>query len=543
MHKSDLQPAGSPLTGRLVGLLMALVLTALGLNLLIRFGAPQIWDDAYFFTRYADNYRATGDYSWNPGEAPSYGLTSVAYGAWVYVMRLLGGEAPLSLWLSSLFWGIVTMIGLWMLVKLQAGAEVAQRKALYGMFWLVVGLNVLNLSVHFSSGMDTTLAMAWLGGYIYLWKRFEGRLSPGKALVLGLFGGVAWFIRPDLLLFPIFMPLAQALLGIRPLQRKMAGYILLFTCFMVLLLMGGGVKYLGGLFPLSFYVKSLNSYGEGISQAYWLEGLRHLLLFLAWNFPLLILMPVAVFAARRQKQSAFSRPDKALMASLLIFLIFHTFLVTPIMGYHQRFLYPVWPILVYLTCKSWTVWMRLRGGPPKFPRWIPLGVMAGLSLWMLAFAWIHRPANIQTTIGKMDLQTAYRELGQNNWPYLPEFLYLGDSLKIASTELGILGAMAPRNTVYDLSGLHNLETARYGLDTDRLLREEQPDLIYMPHPDYVEMIAAIRQDSSFQRHYLEFPAENLNSWLGIALWKESPFFLQMQHIVTTGKNVDVEIVP
>jgi hypothetical protein len=231
------------------------------------------------------------------------------------------------------------------------------------------------------------------------------------------------------------------------------------------------------------------------------------------------------------------------MASLLIFLFYHTFLVTPIMGYYERFLYPVWPILVYLTCKSWSVLMRLRGGPPQISRWIPASLIAGLSLWMLAFTWMHRPNNLQSTLGKMDMNTAYLQLGQNNWPFLPEFLYLGDSLKIASTELGILGAMAPRNTIYDLSGLHNLETARYGLDTDRLLREQHPDLIYMPHPDYVEMIASLRQDSSFRVHYLEFPADNLNSWLGIALWKESPFFLQMQHIVTTGKNVDVEIVP
>lgn len=543
MHKSDLHHAGSPLTNRFVGILAALVMAALGFNLLVRFGASQIWDDAYFFSRYADNYRASGDYSWNVGEPPSYGLTSVAYGAWIFVVRLLGGEAPLSLWLGSLFWGAVTMVGLWRLVHLQSGGDIAQRRALYALFWVLIGLNVLHLAVHFSSGMDTSLAMAWLGAYLYLWKRFEGKLSPGKALALGLLGGMAWFIRPDLLLFPIFMPLAQALLGIRPLQRKMAGYILLFTCFMVLLLMGGGVKYLGGLFPLSFYVKSLNSYGEGISRAYWLEGLRHLALFLAWNFPLLILMPAAIRAARKQGQSAFSRPDKALIGCLLIFLLYHAFLVTPIMGYHQRFLYPVWPIMVYLTCKSWTVWMRLKGGIPKFPAWMPLSLLAGLSLWILAFTWVKRPANISATIGKMDLNTAYRELGQNNWPYLPQFLYLGDSLKIASTELGILGAMAPRNVIHDLSGLHNLETARYGLDTDRLLRVQQPDLIYMPHPDYLEMIQAIRSDTTFQRHYLEYPSDSLKSWLGIALWKESPYFLQMQYIVRAGKNVDAEITP
>jgi hypothetical protein len=232
------------------------------------------------------------------------------------------------------------------------------------------------------------------------------------------------------------------------------------------------------------------------------------------------------------------------MVSLLIFLLYHTFLVTPIMGYHQRFLYPVWPILVYshlqkLDRLDALAWRSANSAANRDLRHFGCTLLAG---WRPSLGCI-RPANVRATFGKMDLNTAYRELGQNNWPYLPEFLYLGDSLKIASTELGILGAMAPRNNIYDLSGLHHLETARYGLDTDHLLRQHHPDLIYMPHPDYVEMIAAIRRDTSFQRYYLEYPSDSIQSWLGIALWKESPFFLQMQHIVTLGKNVDAEIVP
>lgn len=538
MHKNALHPPSFPWTNAGLAGLVAVVVGVLALNLAVRFSAPTIWDDAYFFTRYADNYRAAGDYSWNPGEAPSYGLTSVAYGAWIYVVRLLGGEAPLSLWMGSIVWGGVAMLGLWQLVRLQSAADEARRKAVYLLFWTLIGFNALQLAVHFTSGMDTSLAMAWLCGYLYFWKRFEGHLSPGKALLLGLWGGVAWFIRPDLLLFPIFLPLAQALLGIRNLQRRMAGYVLLFTCFMVLLLMGGGVQYLGGLFPLSFYVKSLNTYGAGISNAYWLEGLRHLGLFLLWNSPLLYLLPSVMVTARKRGQAAFSRPDKALLLCLLLFLVYHGFLVTPIMGYHQRFFYPVWPIIVYFTCKSGVAWMRFHGGIPSLRPWLRAGLAAMLALWMAVGTWWHRPANLSRTWGRMDLATAYHELGRNNWPHLPEFLYLGDSLRIASTELGILGAMAPHNTIYDLAGLHHLETARYGLDTDHLLRVQQPDLLYMPHPHYAEMIAALRADSTFQRHYLEYPADSLHAWLGVALRKDSPFFVQMKHIVQEGKIVE-----
>jgi hypothetical protein len=538
MHVGDLDPSKKAFTVSYVGLLATLVLAALAANLVLRFAATSIWDDAYFFTRYADNHLASGVYSWNRGESPGYGLTSVAYGAWIWLLRLPGGEAPLSLWLGSLFWGIATLAGLWRLVRSQAAGDRSQRKGLSVLLFALVGMNAPHLALHFTSGMDTCLAMAWMTGYLSLWKRFQGHLSPGKSLLLGLYGGMAWFVRPDLLLFPLLLPLLQAFLGIKTLQRRMAGYLLLFTCFMVLLLMAGGVKYLGGLFPLSFYVKSLHSYGDGMSKAYWLEGVRHVGWFLLWNLPLVILMTSAIFAAYRQRLPAFSRTDRALIACLVIFLGYQALLVTPIMGYHQRLLYPVWPILVYLACKSWNVWIRLRGGVPSFPPVAKAGLLVGICIWMGAGGWIHRPRSVPVAFGRMDVGTAYEVLGRNNWPHLREFLLLGDSLTIASTELGILSAMAPGHVIYDLAGLHDSGTARYGLNTSHLLRVQQPDLIYLPHPDYAEMTEAIRSDPAFRSGYLEYPPDSLHSWLGIALRRESPFFPRMQQVL--GKEESVE---
>lgn len=538
MHESGPGHGFALLSQRSLRVLAALVVLALVAGVVLRFGATSIWDDAYFFTRYADNYRASGDYSWNPGQPPSYGLTSVAYGAWIYVLRLLGGEATLSLWIGSAFWGVVALAMTYLLARWQAVGDATVRQSLGALFWGLLALNAANVATHICSGMDTSLAMAWLAAYLYLWKRFEGNLSPSKAMALGLLGGVAWYIRPDLLLFPILLPLAQLLLGIKPVQRQMAGYVLLFTSFMVLLLMGGGVQYLGGLFPLSFYVKSLNGAGEGISRAYSLEGLRHLGLFLLWNFPMVILVPLALLRARKHRQSAFSRPDMVLLACLVLFLVYQSFLVIPIMGYHQRFLYPVWPVMVYFTLRSWLALERMGGIHLRLRPAVGGVVIAVLGGFMLVSNWLQRPPNAVRALGHLDVATAYRELGQNNWPFLNEFVYLGDSLRMASTELGILGAMAPRNVIDDLSGLHDLETARYGLDPDRLLREQRPDLIYMPHPDYVELIAELHADSTFRQQYVEYPADSIHAWLGVALRKESSYFVQMEDIVSRGKIVE-----
>jgi hypothetical protein len=541
MRKSALDPNETRISGWLLYGMGVIVVAMLIVNLGLRLSSVAVWDDAYFFSRYADNYRHSGHYSWNPGEAPSYGLTSVAYGTWVYLLRVLGGEASLTLWISSLTWGLAALTALWMLIRAQAPAQSRNRKATYALFWAMVGLNGLHLVVHFSSGMDTTFAMAWLSAYLYLFKRFEGNLSPGKSLAIGLLGGMAWFIRPDLLLFPFLLPLAQAFFGLRPLQKRMAGYILLFTTFMVLLLMGSGVEYLGGLFPLSFYVKSLHSYGAGITKAYNLEALRQLSIFLLSNLPFVLLLPLALIMGRKLPEPAFSRNDKALMVGLVIFLGFHAFLVTPIMGYHQRFLYPIWPAIVYLACKSLGVVLQaapVGGWPAMNWRWAKPTLLGLVTLWMLGSTLRNKPSNLQSTVGYMDVQTAYHELGRNNWPFLPEFLSLGDSLRIAATELGILGAMADDNTIIDLSGLHDDETAQNGLNTDRLLLTQRPDLIYMPHPDYVEMISAIEGNPIFQSDYVAFPADSLQTWLGLALRRDSKYFVQMLHIIQRGKNVE-----
>lgn len=547
MRNSTLSPTDARLPGMLLFAMGAVVVLFFLLNVAMRFSAVSIWDDAYFFTRYADNYRHAGTYSWNEGAAPSYGLTSVAYGAWVYLLRLLGGAQPLSLWVSSLTWGIAALAAVWMIARLHDRAGATGRQAMTALFLLMVGLDALQLSVHFSSGMDTTFAMAWVGAYLYFSKRYEGRLSPGKALLLGLLGGVAWFIRPDLLLFPFLLPLSQVFFSQRPLQRKMAGYILLFTTFMVLLLMGLGLQNLGGFLPLSFYVKSLNSYGAGMSRAYSLAGLRQLGLFLLSCAPLIILLPWAWRASRHKREVAcFSRLDKSLLLGLLVFLGYHAFLVTPIMGYHQRFLHPIWPLVVYLCCRSLEIILLQqpeRATPllqrPRLPALLLLLIVGALSVTTV----VQRPANLRTTFADMRLSTAYNELGRNNWPYLPEFVALGDQMSFASTELGILGAVASGHTVYDLAGLHDEETAREGLDATRLLTEQRPDLIYMPHPDYEEMTARIREHPAFQEGYREYTPQELHSWLGVAIRKESPFFVAMEHIVARGNFVEEQTSP
>jgi hypothetical protein len=85
------------------------------------------------------------------------------------------------------------------------------RHWLSAFFWATVALNAPMLLVHMSSGMDTTFAMAYFAAYLLLLHAFEPQLSPGKAFLTGIVGGLAWTIRPDLMLFTVGVPLAWAI--------------------------------------------------------------------------------------------------------------------------------------------------------------------------------------------------------------------------------------------------------------------------------------------------------------------------------------------
>lgn len=88
----------------------------------------------------------------------------------------------------------------------------------------------------------------------------------------------------------------------------------------------------------------------------------------------------------------------------------------------------------------------------------------------------------------------------------------------AMTEHGYIGAKAPDLTIIDLVGLHDPFFAHHGFSSAELFRR-RPDVIWGPHPDYVQILDGILADSSFWRDYAYF-AGAFN--FGIALRTASP---------------------
>src|SRR5262249_22644383 len=168
-----------------------------------------------FFVRYAENFVATGSFSWNAGEPPVFGATSQLFQVLTALMvAVLPGHADRSGILLSAGMGLATVIILLIMVgRLLRGESVRLPTAAFAA--LVIGFNP-KFSGHFLNGMETTTSAAvvavlvwvttWSSSSRWYWRAF----IPAIAVVL------VW-VRPDLILFLAFLvPLGLTLLpGLR----------------------------------------------------------------------------------------------------------------------------------------------------------------------------------------------------------------------------------------------------------------------------------------------------------------------------------------
>ncbi len=500
--------------------LLLSVLLLLG-NVALRWDGTAVWDDAHFFTRYADNFLAHGNFAWNADEPATYGLTAPLFGVVIVVLRLLDGPVAAHLWLLSALFAVVAGLGVWRLVR-EGGLKqgMSGEKVWIGL-GLVVAVQAPALAVHATSGMETTLAMAWTAGWLTLVLRFQGKLSPGRGLLLGALGGLLYLLRPELLLLTGGVPLVL-LLGQRDaLQRRMVAYWLLFTGAAVLACAFFALTFFGSPIPLSFFVKSLNPYGPEFTAQFRIQAWQYLGMFALLNaLPLAAIVLSLIRHGRK-----WTRLNLALLAFVGLFLVYQTLGVLPVMGYHQRFLYPVWPVLIYLGFRAWN---GLELGKSPFST----GLKAAMALSLaagFALTIFYRPANLSRRIGHFSIAQIYTELGQHNWHLLDSLAAFPPDLHLASTELGILATMNPGKRITDLSGLND-PVLSLKFDPDYVVKRA-PDLLYLPHPHNVTMQTTLLASSSFQQKYQIYPAEELGSYMGIAIRKDGKYFLELVRLV------------
>jgi hypothetical protein len=486
--------------------------------------APPVWDDAYMFYRYAGSLLREGTLAWNPGGPATWGATSLFYVGIVAVSRLLGPDDPLqALLMASLACGALL---LFLAARLARGAGVA------GMAFALAALafQARPLSAHFASGMDTMFGAAWLAGYLLLAFRQRERNTTRGAVALGAAGGLSLFARPEMLLFAFCVPMAVAMLGRDQRARRSATLAVAVTGAVLLGALLVAAAGFGAPLPLPFYVKSLGVYGDTMRAAYEGIGVREAVRFSLNNSPLALAALLGAWSWRRSS----ARPDVAVESGLLLALLafgtFQTFLVTPIMHYDQRFLYPALPALVALGCRG----LEMARTPAR----PVLAAAALLLVWPVAVLSRQLVADLGADGARpapLTFEASYRAKA-DDWFGLERLRRFPDDLVIATTEVGHPGTLFPGKAIVDLAGLNDTMLARGGLRPANLFERRPPDWIYLPHEDYREFGEALESDPFFMAHYDVYRRETLGMaevevgsrveskpyWLSVAIWRNGP---------------------
>jgi len=521
----------------LASLLLIVFMCLFAVELYMKFTATSLWDDSYMFIRYADGFLSEGRLVFNPGGPQAYGLTSPAFLAVLIPIRMLLHDDPtLPLLLGSgiaglLFAGLIALT----VIRLTSGTGAAVARGAAVLTCFTAAYASSDLAVHFTSGMDTTLAMAFLAFFIIL-NTPGNRLNPGRTAILsGILGGAAFLVRPDLLVFTLCTP-AVVILYSRGAVRRRAAVSLAISCMVLAVTMLLCRRYLNSPLPLAFYVKFPGFYGDRFMSLYRLESFKQLVHFLL-SYP----VPIGVIALGCASNPgnwfrSLSVFQRGLLVSASLFVIYELFFVTQIMAFSQRFFYPALVPMATIAASSGVfLHRRFRDWQKSEAMPVPgdLGRLGSAAVALVLFFTIVPVIGRQT----MDLQR-FRAAGGHifniedeysfqwvdYWPYLDEFSKLPDDLVMAATEIGHILALNRGKTVIDMSGLNETHIAHNGFDPEYLIERYDPDLIYMPHQDYGDMWDLLTESVIFTERYVivHYPDEEVV--LDIAVNRRSGYY-------------------
>ena len=520
---------------------MVVSVALMALGIFSQFNAGFVLDDAYMFLRYADNFLREGSLSWNPGGRPTYGLTSLLFLTVVLPVRVVvKHNASLAGSLSSIISGLLFvsfLIGL--LLRLARSERVNPiLLVLFGLFPLANAIP--NLASHFVSGMDTMFALAFLTGYIFLARGPERGWGYRSCIWMGIWGGLAFLARPDLLVFTLAVPFLGWLLGRTTQERKWAAVTALVSLIALIAQIVSTWNYFGVPLPLSFYAKGLNSYGPFLVSQYRLIPFTEFIRFFVSYWYLYLLIAADLLINFSYWRSDSTSLEKGLLIASCVFTLYYMLFVLQIMYRPQRFYYPTLPALIYLAARGGIRLARcipgkVRDATVLTPGWLPWLVCLLITGTLLGpILTVTRTIAKQNSKGNLlsfDLKENYRSRFSDFWVGLEDVSKLPDDLVIATSEVGRVAAMNTRKQIVDLAGLNELSFATSGFSAGYLLESLRPDLIYLPHPHYMERIAEIVSYDRFEETFDHYPASRLGSIMGMAIRRDSKYYGELIEII------------
>jgi hypothetical protein len=399
-----------------------------------------------------------------------------------------------------------------------------------------------------TNGMDTTFDLACVAALLLLWERQSARPTRARAIWIGVAGALCYAARPDLALYAVGVPTVVAILT-RGESRRFAIASGVLALALIGLEIAFAAWYYASPFPLAFYVKSLNhNYGEAFRKRWSAEPARQIAAYLGIFAPLFVLILLQLPRALRSMQEPAQAVRIGALMATIAYLLYYRFGVVQVVSGHQRFYYPTLPALCLCAASAASdLWREPRPWITSWIERVPRTAVAGvvalafLSVGPAALDAAHAARGEQRTGQLFVFDAAARfERGASRaarlWFGLTRFSQLPDDLVIATTEVGHPAALNPNKRIVDLAGLNETRFAHEGFSADRLFAM-QPDVIYLPHPDYQEMNAALRTHPVLRDDYRVYTKADLGlggyayTTLDLALRKSSRHYAELERIV------------
>lgn len=491
------------------------------------------FDDAFMFIRYAENLLHGEGYTWNAGDPPVFGVTSILY-TWAVAAAkwLFGGVAGN----TRLLVGTAFVFGAAFLLRLTEGlyrnvrAPLLKSRLVIGLLTVPFLLLPLIFAFHISTGMGTTLSLflhtCLIFGVIAYSREEQFRW---RTLVpAALFAYLVYLARPDNALAAVLFP-AMYLVSRR--QYRHAARLAAVTVF--LFAGDAAVKFLvfGDILPLSYYAKK-SGFTEGYTAKYFWNPVKYITEFTAYLTPFIL----SLFLFTRRKDAGMLL--SFLLPAALTFAYFCGF--DQIMGFHARFYFPFIPYVIvpaFILLDNY-----LSSAPDKRGDHWSADLLFRKLAFLLLFLFLtvyskYRFINMyerwavneghRTAVSirglddrKYDREESIRRISD----LLKEF---PDDFVFAATEHGFISGDNPGKRILDLSGLHHRTIAHQGY-SDSLMEAESPDFVWMPHQDLTVLHHKVRTGPYFSEHY-EYITDEFA--FGIGVRRDGPYYSELMAII------------
>ena len=510
-----------------------LAVTIMTLRTVHAFRMDAVWDDAYIFQRYARHIMDGRGVVWNPGGEPTYGLTALLYVLPCCAAQgLTDGNMPLSALGTSAFFAAVfvalTGVLVWRTVKASATVRLA---ALAIVLVCVAGAGT---SSHFVSGMDTTFMLAF--AVLQLLAAAAVQRGAPCGWLLGTLGGLALWIRPELCAFSVVLPAAIAIQS--KAARRQALIALGVTAAVIGIELLAARLYFGSALPLPFHVKSVGFYSQRMHFVYrGFQGSELAAFAFGGYGVLLALIVVDIARAPRRWLREADGVELGAGVAALVCVTYALFGAIPIMAMHQRFFHPALPAIILLATRSFSrlcATAQVAAGERYHRVAGAFGLLASAASWVKLAPDLSRAAQDFAAAAArrawhFDLaRMATTPATRSYWARLDAIAKLPDEAVIATTEVGLPGALCPNHVVVDLAGLNERAYAHAPFNGNAFFERYNPDFIYLPHPDYRHLVKEIHPQLE-ERGYLVLDARRVKTNLfGVALRRDSPYFATMK---------------